>query len=189
MRTLDARLKRHEASTLEIARKLQAHPKVKRVLYPALESDPGHAIWKRDYLGATGLFGAELIDCAAEKLAAFVDSLECFALGYSWGGFDSLVVPQNISKARSVRPWTGGRSSGSPLASRIREISTTISRWGWREFHETTSLPFARRGPGRRLVGSRHARAGKVAADPPWHRGRPPAAQEQQVHVARADRE
>jgi cystathionine beta-lyase len=108
MRTLDARLRRHEASTIEIARKLQAHPKVKRVLYPALESDPGHAIWKRDYLGATGLFGVELVDCSAEKLAAFIESLECFALGYSWGGFDSLVVPQNISKSRSVRPWIGG---------------------------------------------------------------------------------
>jgi cystathionine beta-lyase len=98
----------HEKSALEIAKKLEAHPKVKRVLYPALESDPGHALWKRDYLGATGLFGVELVDCAPAKLAAFIESLECFALGYSWGGFDSLIVPQNISKARAVRPWTGG---------------------------------------------------------------------------------
>ena len=108
VRTLDARLRQHERSTLEIARKLQSHPKVKRVLYPALESDPGHALWKRDYTGATGLFGIELVDCPKAKVDAFVDGLECFALGYSWGGFDSLVVPQNVSKARTVRPWTGG---------------------------------------------------------------------------------
>jgi len=108
MRTLHARLRQHEKSALEIARKLESHPKVKRVLYPALESDPGHALWKRDFLGATGLFGVELVECAPERFAAFVESLECFALGYSWGGFDSLIVPQNISKARSVRPWTGG---------------------------------------------------------------------------------
>jgi cystathionine beta-lyase len=78
------------------------------VLYPALESDPGHAIWKRDYLGASGLFGVELAPCGARSLAAFIDSLELFALGYSWGGFESLVVPQNIEKARTIRPWRGG---------------------------------------------------------------------------------
>ena len=108
MRTLETRLKAHEKSALEIARKLQAHPKVKRVLYPALESDPGHAIWKRDYLGATGLFGLELVETPKEKVDGFLDGLECFALGYSWGGFDSLAVPQNIRNSRTVRPWTGG---------------------------------------------------------------------------------
>ena len=108
MRTLEMRLRQHEKSALEIARRLQAHRAVKRVLYPALETDPGHAIWKRDFLGATGLFGVELAECSRAELAAFVDGLEHFALGYSWGGFDSLVVPQNIHKSRSVRPWTGG---------------------------------------------------------------------------------
>jgi cystathionine beta-lyase len=78
------------------------------VLYPALEDDPGHAIWKRDYLGASGLFGVELKPCSDQQLAAFIDHLELFALGYSWGGFESLVVPQNIHKARSVQPWKGG---------------------------------------------------------------------------------
>ena len=72
-----------------------------------LEGDPGHPIWKRDYLGCTGLFGVELAPCSDRQLAAFVDSLELFALGYSWGGYDSLVVPQNIQKSRSVRPWSG----------------------------------------------------------------------------------
>ena len=108
MRTLAARLEQHQRSAIEIAKRLEKHSNVKRVLYPALESDPGHALWKRDFLGASGLFGVELVDCSREDLARFIDGLECFALGYSWGGFDSLVVPQNISNSRSVRPWTGG---------------------------------------------------------------------------------
>jgi cystathionine beta-lyase len=108
MRTLEARLKVHEKSGLQVAQWLKTHPSVKRVLHPALEDDPGHALWKRDYLGSTGLFGVELADCSREQLARFIDGLELFALGYSWGGFDSLIVPQNIQKSRSVRPWSGG---------------------------------------------------------------------------------
>ena len=108
MRTLEARLKQHEEGGLKLAQWLKTHPAVKRVLHPGLEDDPGHALWKRDFLGSTGLFGVELADCSADELAAFIDGLELFALGYSWGGFDSLVVPHNIQKARSVRPWTGG---------------------------------------------------------------------------------
>jgi cystathionine beta-lyase len=108
MRTLAVRLERHQASALRVARWLQRHDAIARVLYPALEDDPGHAIWKRDYLGASGLFGVELEPCSESQLAAFIDSLQLFALGYSWGGFESLVVPQNIHKARTVRPWSGG---------------------------------------------------------------------------------
>ena len=108
MRTLEVRLRQHEKSGLHVARWLERHPAVERVLHPGLESDPGHAIWKRDYLGCTGLFGVALKPCSDAALAAFLDSLELFALGYSWGGFESLVVPQNIQKSRSVRPWTGG---------------------------------------------------------------------------------
>jgi cystathionine beta-lyase len=108
MRTLEVRLKQHEKSGLHVARWLRQHPAIARVLHPGLESDPGHAIWKRDYLGCSGLFGVELAPCSDRQLAAFVDSLKLFALGYSWGGFDSLVVPQNIQKSRSVRPWKGG---------------------------------------------------------------------------------
>lgn len=108
MRTLEVRLRQHEQGALQVARWLDTHPAVARVLYPALPDDPGHALWKRDYLGATGLFGVELAPCSKRELAAFIDGLELFALGYSWGGFESLVVPQNIQKARSVRPWAGG---------------------------------------------------------------------------------
>lgn len=108
MRTLETRLAQHQQSGLQIAQWLRTHPAVKRVLHPALEDDPGHALWKRDYLGSTGLFGVELAECGNDQLAAFIDGLECFALGYSWGGFESLVVPHNIHDARSVRPWAGG---------------------------------------------------------------------------------
>jgi cystathionine beta-lyase len=108
MRTLEVRLRQHEQSGLHVARWLARHPGVERVLHPGLEGDPGHALWKRDYLGCTGLFGVALKPCGDRALAAFIDSLELFALGYSWGGFDSLVVPQNIQKSRSVRPWSGG---------------------------------------------------------------------------------
>ena len=108
MRTLDVRLKHQEKSALQVARWLQARPEVKRVLHPALPEDPGHALWKRDFLGSSGLFGIELAPVSKEKLAAFLDHLEHFALGYSWGGFESLAVPANLRGARSVRPWTGG---------------------------------------------------------------------------------
>jgi cystathionine beta-lyase len=108
MRTLAARLKQHEAGALAIARRLEAHPRVKRVLHPALPGDPGHALWKRDFLGSAGLFAIELAPASEAAIAALVDELELFALGYSWGGYDSLVVPANLRGIRSVRPWRGG---------------------------------------------------------------------------------
>ena len=107
-RTLDTRLRQQERSALEVARWLQARPEVKRVLHPALPDDPGHALWKRDFLGSSGLFAIELAPVSKEQVAAFLDPLEFFALGYSWGGYESLIVPANLRGARSVRPWAGG---------------------------------------------------------------------------------
>ncbi len=108
MRTMETRIRKHEASALTIALWLEKQPAVKRVLHPALPGDPGHALWKRDFLGSTGLMGVELAPCGKAQLAAFIDKLELFALGYSWGGYESLVTPANLREARSVRPWTGG---------------------------------------------------------------------------------
>jgi cysteine-S-conjugate beta-lyase len=108
MRTLDVRIKRHEQSALEVARWLQGLPEVKRVLHPALPQDPGHALWKRDFRGSTGLFAVELVSASRAQLAAFIEGLEHFALGYSWGGYESLIVPANLRYARTTRPWTGG---------------------------------------------------------------------------------
>jgi len=110
IRTMEVRLKRHEASALALARRLQSHPAVKRVLHPALPDDPGHALWKRDFLGSTGLFGVELAATTREQVAKLIDGLECFALGYSWGGYESLVVPANLGRyGRAVRPWKGSQ--------------------------------------------------------------------------------
>jgi cysteine-S-conjugate beta-lyase len=108
MRTMETRIRRHEASALQVARALEKHPAVARVLHPALPSDPGHALWKRDFLGSTGLMGVELAPCSKAALAALIDGLELFALGYSWGGYESLVTPANLRDARSMRPWKGG---------------------------------------------------------------------------------
>lgn len=108
LRTLELRLHQHERNALQVAQWLQAHHAVKRVLHPALPDDPGHELWARDFSGSSGLFGVELAPCTHAQLAALVDRLDCFALGYSWGGYESLVVPANLRGARSVRPWTGG---------------------------------------------------------------------------------
>jgi cystathionine beta-lyase len=108
MRTLEVRLRRHEASALEIAHALERNAAVRRVLHPALPSDPGHALWKRDFRGSSGLFGLELAPCSREALAAFIDGLQLFAIGYSWGGYESLVVPAHTGHARTVRRWGGG---------------------------------------------------------------------------------
>ncbi|MGZ5097237.1 MAG: cystathionine beta-lyase [Usitatibacter sp.] len=109
IRTMDARLKQHEKSALQMAQWLQAHPAVKRVLHPALPTDPGHALWKRDFLGSTGLFAIELAEATREQVARLIDGLECFALGYSWGGYESLIVPGNLGRyGRTVAPWKGG---------------------------------------------------------------------------------
>lgn len=98
IRTLPTRLKRHQETALKLASWLAARNEVARVLYPALESDPGHAIWKRDFSGASGLFGLILKPCSEEAVANFVDGLEHFGIGYSWGGYESLIVPAAIHR-------------------------------------------------------------------------------------------
>lgn len=102
LRTMPVRLKRHEATGLKLARWLEGRSEVTRVLHPALESDPGHPIWKRDFTGASGLFGVELAPVAKTALATFFDGLELFGIGYSWGGYESLIVPAHFR--RSVSP-------------------------------------------------------------------------------------
>ena len=107
MRTMGIRIERHEAQALEIASWLQQRPEVSRVFHPALPGDPNHEIWKRDFGRSTGLFGFVLnSDIAGAK--RFLDGLELFGLGYSWGGFESLAVLGELEKTRTVRPWTQG---------------------------------------------------------------------------------
>jgi cystathionine beta-lyase len=105
MRTLSVRLERHQKNALEVARWLQTRPEVSRVLYPALEDAPGHALWKRDFLGASGLFGVVLKAVPKPAVDAFVDSLDLFGIGASWGGYESLIQPSYPERARTATRW------------------------------------------------------------------------------------
>ncbi len=106
MRTMDVRLRRHWESGLEVARWLEKREEVARVLHPALLSHPQHDLWKRDFLGASGLFSILLHDVPKPAIAAMLDNMALFAMGYSWGGFESLVIPFDPSGYRTVTPWT-----------------------------------------------------------------------------------
>ena len=105
LRTLDVRMKRHEASALAIADWLQSRPEVAHVLHPALPSDPGHALWSRDFLGACGLFSIVLQPASERALAAMLDGLQLFGMGYSCGGFESLIIPFDPSSYRTATTW------------------------------------------------------------------------------------
>jgi len=113
MRTLSVRLERHQKNALEVARWLQTRPEVSRVLYPALPEDPGHALWKRDFLGASGLFGVVLKAVPKEAVNGFIDALDLFGIGASWGGFESLIQPPSPI-APAPRPSAGRRALGAP---------------------------------------------------------------------------
>lgn len=104
LRTLGVRLKQHFTSALDIGRWLARHPEVSRVLYPALESDPGHELWKRDMTGACGLLSIELKPCPKTSVDRFINSLRLFGIGSSWGGYESLVLPVHPEKYRTVTP-------------------------------------------------------------------------------------
>ena len=107
LRTLAVRLARHQETGLTLARWLAARPEVSRILHPALESDPGHSLWKRDFTGACGLFGLVLKPVPEKAVAAFVDGLQHFGIGYSWGGFESLIVPAHITRTAQPFPAVG----------------------------------------------------------------------------------
>ena len=108
MRTLSVRLAQHYRSGLEIARWLERRAEVIRVLHPALEGDPGHTIWKRDFTGASGLFSIVLKPKPQAAVDAMLDSLKLFGMGFSWGGFESLAVPFNCSEYRTATQWEPG---------------------------------------------------------------------------------
>lgn len=116
-RTVELRIREAGERGLSIARRLAEHPKVARVLHPALPGDPGHALWQRDFHGASGLFSFELrradgspaTQAEADALTDRLVALGHFGLGYSWGGFESLVLPARWSGLdRAVQPWSGG---------------------------------------------------------------------------------
>ena len=108
LRTLAVRLAQHERSALEIARWLKIRPEVLRVLHPALESDPGHAIWKRDFTGASGLFSIVLKPAPQKAVDALLNAVKLFGMGYSWGGFESLIIPFDCAPYRTATRWAPG---------------------------------------------------------------------------------
>lgn len=106
LRTLDVRLARHGDSALAVAHWLAARPEVGRVLHPALPGDPGHGLWSRDFRGASGLFGFTLKGSDDAGRARFIEALSLFGIGFSWGGYESLVVPSNPADIRTATKWS-----------------------------------------------------------------------------------
>ena len=107
MRTLGVRMRHQMQSALTVARWLQAQPDVQRVLHPGLPGDPGYALWARDCTGSSALFGVELAACSHAALTAFIDTLELFGIGSSWGGYESLAVPARFTRTARPFPLSG----------------------------------------------------------------------------------
>ena len=105
LRTLALRMKEHSARSIDLAAWLASKKPVVRVRHPALPGDPGHEIFSRDFSGAGSLFGLELAPASRDAVAAMLDGMKLFGMGFSWGGFESLIIPANPAPARSAVPW------------------------------------------------------------------------------------
>jgi len=115
LRTLSVRLARHGETGLGLAKWLEGRDEVERVIHPALPNDPGHQLWKRDFTGTCGLFAMILKPVSDTALAAMLDEMELFSMGFSWGGFESLILPIKPEYCRTVTSWPPEGSSGGPL--------------------------------------------------------------------------
>jgi cystathionine beta-lyase len=105
LRTLAVRLERHTQSALTIAHWLLEQPEVAEVIFPALPGSRGHELWKRDFTGACGLFGVMLKPVAKARVDAMLDGMRLFKMGWSWGGFESLIIPANVERAKRTIRW------------------------------------------------------------------------------------
>ncbi len=112
LRTASVRMKQHHKQGMALANWLTTRPEVERVLHPAMPEHPGHQFWKRDFSGASGLFGVVLKACPKPALEAMLDGMELFGMGFSWGGFESLIIPSHPEALRTAKPW---RSDGPTL--------------------------------------------------------------------------
>ena len=108
LRTLGVRLAKHHEQGLTVAQWLERRPEVLRVIHPALPSHPQHAIWKRDFTGACGLFCVVLKPASEKQVHAFLDGLSLYGIGASWGGFESLAIPFDLTEYRSATKWQPG---------------------------------------------------------------------------------
>jgi cysteine-S-conjugate beta-lyase len=108
LRTMGVRLAQHYAAGMKVAHWLKARPEILSVLHPAIESHPGHAIWKRDFTGACGLFSVVFKPAPVEAVHAFLNKLTLFGIGASWGGFESLAIPFDCAPIRSATRWAPG---------------------------------------------------------------------------------
>lgn len=105
LRTLAARLRQHQETAIKLAQWLHGRPEVATVIHPALPSDPGYALWRRDFTGACGLFGVILRPAPKAAVDALIDGLRYFGLGYSWGGYESLIIPTSGQVIRTATRW------------------------------------------------------------------------------------
>jgi len=108
LRTLAVRLARHQETALTLAHWLRGRPEVRRVMHPGLPDDPGHEIWARDFTGSSGLFGVVLQDYSKDAISAMLDGMSLHAMGASWGGFESLILPTNPARIRTATVWDEG---------------------------------------------------------------------------------
>jgi cystathionine beta-lyase len=107
LRTMAVRLERQSASALATAKWLAARPEVARVLHPALDSHPDHALWRRDFTGASGLFSIILKPAPEDRLKAMLEGFSLFSMGFSWGGYESLIIPCDANLTRTATRWRG----------------------------------------------------------------------------------
>ena len=126
LRTLGVRLERETASALTIAEWLATRPEVAHVLCPMLPGAPGHELWQRDFTGGCGLFSFVFKGGDAAARARFIDALELFGIGFSWGGYESLVIPVDPAPIRSVTRWPPARHGTRKTA------SASACRSGWK---------------------------------------------------------
>ena len=105
LRTMALRLREQERAARDIATWLGEQPEVSRVLHPALPDHPGHALWKRDFSGSSGVFSIILKPVEKARVDAFIDGLEMFGIGYSWGGYESLALPFDCAPYRTATRW------------------------------------------------------------------------------------
>ena len=108
LRTLAVRLERHTRSALAIGEWLRGRPEVDEVIFPVLPGSRGHELWRRDFTGACGLFAVILKPVAKARVDAMLDGMKLFRLGFSWGGFESLIIPANLERAKRSVPWKAG---------------------------------------------------------------------------------